>query len=131
MKIKDFNEKVRIGTLVVFRGHTAKVVDIQRAKHVLKIPGSRWIRCCDIELPKVEEADGKRMPPHSRPVIVYSPDGSEREFPSQSEAADYAGCCASLVSLYCGKPNQRTRKGYRFEFSEDIKHEYEYEFEED
>ena len=48
MKIKEFDEKVRIGSEVVFEGKIRQVVDIIRKTHEASLGRSElWVRCLE------------------------------------------------------------------------------------
>lgn len=51
MKIKEFDEKVRVGSEIRYKGKTLKVVDIERREHVAIIGHAKRVRCSEIELP--------------------------------------------------------------------------------
>ncbi len=57
MKIKDFQQKVRIGTKILFEQKLYEVKDIIRARHSVVINRSRVVRCSEIEL--AEEGGGQ------------------------------------------------------------------------
>lgn len=57
MKIKDFQQKVRIGTKILFEEKLYEVKDIIRARHSVVINRSRVVRCSEIEL--AEEGGGQ------------------------------------------------------------------------
>ena len=50
MKIKEFNEKVCIGSEVVFEGKVRQVRDINRKTHEASLGRSElWVRCSEFE----------------------------------------------------------------------------------
>lgn len=51
MTIKEFDEKVRVGSEIRYKGKTLKVVDIERREHVAIIGHAKRVRCSEIELP--------------------------------------------------------------------------------
>lgn len=69
MKIKDFNDHVRIGTNVRFKGVVCTVQDIDRRIHAMVLRSGNstssykrngnvcWIRCSEVEF--VEQADAR------------------------------------------------------------------------
>lgn len=51
MKIKEFDEKVRIGSEVVFEGKICHVRDLNRKTHEASLGRSElWVRCSEFEL---------------------------------------------------------------------------------
>jgi hypothetical protein len=55
MTIKEFDEKVRVGSEIRYKGKTIKVVDIERREHVAIIGHAKRVRCSEIELPGGKE----------------------------------------------------------------------------
>lgn len=51
MTIKEFDEKVSIGSEIRYKGKALKVVDIERREHVAIIGHAKRVRCSEIELP--------------------------------------------------------------------------------
>lgn len=61
MTIKEFDEKVRVGSEVRYKGKTLKVVDIERREHVAIIGHAKRVRCSEIELPFGECGNKNRL----------------------------------------------------------------------
>ncbi len=55
MTIKEFNETVKIGSVVVHKGTAYKVDDIDRREHTAIINTWRCVRCSELEFPTGEE----------------------------------------------------------------------------
>ncbi len=96
MKIKDFDEKVRIGSQVVFEGKIRQVVDIIRKTHEAILgKAAIVVRCSEFELytggevqPYVEENDPPvKLGRPGKPVIAILKNGDEHEFESINKAS--------------------------------------------
>lgn len=61
MTIKEFDEKVRVGSEVRYKWKTLKVVDIERREHVAIIGHAKRVRCSEIELPFGECGNKNRL----------------------------------------------------------------------
>lgn len=61
MTIKEFDEKVRVGSEIRYKGKTLKVVDIERREHVAIIGHAKRVRCSEIELPFGECGNKNRL----------------------------------------------------------------------
>lgn len=96
MKIKDFDEKVRIGSEVVFEGKICHVRDLNRKTHEASLGRSElWVRCSEFELYTggevpcyVEEKDPPiKMGRPTKPVIAILKNGDKHEFESINKAS--------------------------------------------
>lgn len=96
MKIKEFNEKVRIGSEVVYKGKVCKVSDIYRQTHEALLGRSELrIRCSEFELytggevpPYVEDEEPPvKMGRPTKPVIAILKNGDKHEFESINKAS--------------------------------------------
>lgn len=59
MKIKDFNDHVRIGSEIRFRGVIRTVYDIDRREHTMRLcqnGSNNWVRCSEVDFVKQAEA---------------------------------------------------------------------------
>ena len=123
MKIKDFDEKVRIGSEVVFKGKICHVRDLNRKTHEASLGRFElWVRCSEFELytggevPRyVEEKD----PPvktgrPKNPVTAIFKNGRTSVFDSVEAASD-----ALDISMYSIKKvlygKAKHAKGIRFQ----------------
>lgn len=61
MTIKEFDEKVRVGSEIRYKGKTLKVVDIERREHIAIIGHAKRVRCSEIELPFGECGNKNRL----------------------------------------------------------------------
>lgn len=61
MTIKEFDEKVRVGREIRYKGKTLKVVDIERREHIAIIGHAKRVRCSEIELPFGECGNKNRL----------------------------------------------------------------------
>ena len=95
MKIKDFDEKVRIGSEVVFEGKICHVRDLNRKTHEASLGRSElWVRCSEFELYTggevpcyVEEKDPPiKMGRPSKPILAILPSGERVRFENMNEA---------------------------------------------
>lgn len=96
MKIKEFDEKVRIGSEVVFEGKICHVRDLNRKTHEASLGRSElWVRCSEFELytggevpPYVEDKEPPvKMGRPTKPVIAILKNGEQQEFESINKAA--------------------------------------------
>lgn len=96
MKIKEFDEKVRIGSQVVFEGKIRQVVDIIRKTHEAILgKAAIVVRCSEFELytggevpPYVEDEEPPvKMGRPTKPVIAILKNGEQQEFESINKAA--------------------------------------------
>lgn len=122
MKIKEFNEKVCIGSEVVFEGKVRQVRDINRKTHEASLGRSElWVRCSEFELYTggevpcyVEEKD----PPvktgrPKKPVIAIFKSGRTSVFASVEAASDALDISIySINKVLYGKAKHA--KGIRF-----------------
>lgn len=94
MKIKEFDEKVRIGSKVIFAGKIRKVVDINRRTHEAIIgKAAILVRCSEFELYNEENASQfnempAKMGRPSKPIIAIFPDGRKIRYRDMSEATE-------------------------------------------
>jgi len=96
MKIKEFDEKVRIGSEVVFEGKVCQVRDINRKTHEASLGRSElWVRCSEFEPyyggevpPYVEDEEPPvKMGRPTKPVIAILKNGDKHEFESINKAS--------------------------------------------
>lgn len=123
MKIKEFDEKVRIGSEVVFKGKICHVRDLNRKTHEASLGRSElWVRCSELELYTggevpcyVEEKD----PPvktgrPKKPVIAIFKSGRTSVFDSVEAASDSLDISMySINKVLYGKAKHA--KGIRFQ----------------
>lgn len=122
MKIKEFDEKVRIGSEVVFEGKIRQVVDIIRKTHEAILgKAAIVVRCSEFELYTggevpcyVEEKDPPvRMGRPKKPVTAIFKNGKTSVFDSVEAASD-----ALDISMYSIKKvlygKEKHAKGIRF-----------------
>lgn len=115
MKIKDFDEKVRIGTTVFHLGDKTVVQDIRRREHLAQLAYHGWLRCSEFDLvPETGNAGMYRKNPNGwcKPVKACFPDGTERHFDSLMEAAKAINISIARASKICGGSG-KTRIGVR------------------
>lgn len=95
MKIKEFDEKVRIGSEVVFEGKICHVRDLNRKTHEASLGRSElWVRCSEFELYTggevpcyVEEKDPPvKLGRPSKPILAILPSGERVRFENMNEA---------------------------------------------
>ena len=117
MKIKDFDEKVRIGSTVIYKSQAVRVEDILRSEHTAKLNREGWVRCSEFELslPGVKAVRKRDVPVNIKPVIVIFPDGSRARFESATQAALQLGICVATVTACC-RAGHSTRKGYTMKY---------------
>ena len=123
MKIKEFDEKVRIGSEVVFEGKICHVRDLNRKTHEASLGRAElWVRCSEFELYTggevpcyVEEKD----PPvktgrPKKPVIAIFKSGRTSVFDSIDKASEVLNISIHMINrvLY-GKA--KYAKGIRFQ----------------
>ena len=123
MKIKEFDEKVRIGSEVVFEGKICHVRDLNRKTHEASLGRSElWVRCSEFELYTggevpcyVEEKDPpvKTCRP-KKPVIAIFKSGRTSVFDSIDKASEVLNISIHMINrvLY-GKA--KYAKGIRFQ----------------
>lgn len=113
MKIKDFDEKVRIGSTVIYKSQAVRVENILRSEHTAKLNREGWVRCSEFELslPGVKAVRKRDVHVNIKPVIVTFPDGSRARFESATQAALQLGICVATVTACC-RAGHRTRNGY-------------------
>ena len=123
MKIKEFDEKVRIGSEVVFKGKICHVRDLNRKTHEASLGRAElWVRCSEFELYTggevpcyVEEKD----PPvktgrPKKPVIAIFKSGRTSVFDSIDKESEVLNISIHMINrvLY-GKA--KYAKGIRFQ----------------
>lgn len=122
MKIKDFDEKVRIGSQVTYNGMIYEVVDIDRREHEAIIgKAAIRIRCSEFELHTGSQAPVRigddievKLGRPGKPVVAIFQNGKKKLFTSLSEASDVLG-----ISRYTIKRALFGKKhiaGVRFEW---------------
>ncbi len=124
MRIKDFDEKVRIGTEVCYCGKRKTVQDIRRREHLAQLLPFGWVRCSEFELAG-RNVKKDAMPAHEdipltagygcKPVIVHSPNGHRCRYESVGEAAKAINMSPSRISVLC-RIGGKTRSGIRCEY---------------
>lgn len=118
MKIKDFNEKVRIGSTVYIGDRRVTVEDIDRREHTAKIRHSGWVRCSEFELQPNGIADpilSEKRSYKNQYVVATMPGGERLKFPSLQEAGMSLGLSRSYIKRLCTEKGQ-TKRGIRFEY---------------
>ena len=124
MKIKEFNEKVRIGSEVVFEGKVRQVRDLNRKTHEASLGRSElWVRCSEFELYTgcevpcyVEEKDPPvKMGRPGKPVVAVFQNGKRKVFTSLSEASDVLGISRHTIKRSLQGENTQV-VGIRFEW---------------
>lgn len=122
MKIKDFDEKVRIGSQVVFEGKIRQVVDIIRKTHEAILgKAAIVVRCSEFELytggevqPYVEENDPPvKLGRPGKPVIAIFADGRRVFYQTTKEAAKELKVGLKTIQMVLGG-KQKTARGIRF-----------------
>ena len=116
MKIKDFNEKVRIGT-TVYIGRTKVIIeDINRRTHSAFFKRRGWLRCSEFELQPESRnpVDGKRTRRAHRVMAKFTDDRTWIFFSSR-EASEAFGISEGRVQAIC-KNGGQTKDGVRFEY---------------
>ena len=99
MKIKDFDEKVRIGSQISFNGMVYAVVDIDRRTHEAIVgKAAIRIRCSEFELytggkvtPRKYNDPPVKLGRPGKPVVAVFQNGKRKVFTSLSEASDVLG----------------------------------------
>lgn len=123
MKIKEFDEKVRIGSEVVFEGKICHVRDLNRKTHEASLGRSElWARCSEFELYTggevpcyVEEKEPPvKMGRPKKPVIAIFKSGRTSVFDSIDKASEVLNISIHMINrvLY-GKA--KYAKGIRFQ----------------
>lgn len=124
MKIKDFDEKVRIGSQISFNGMVYVVVDIDRRTHEAIVgKAAIRIRCSEFELytggevqPYVEENDPPvKLGRPGKPVVAIFQNGKRKVFTSLSEASDVLGISRHTINRALHGENTQV-VGIRFEW---------------
>lgn len=124
MKIKDFDEKVRIGSQISFNGMVYAVVDIDRRTHEAIVgKAAIRIRCSEFELYTggevpcyVEEKDPPfKLGRPGKPVVAIFQNGKRKVFTSLSEASDVLGISRYTIKRALHSENTQV-VGIRFEW---------------
>lgn len=124
MKIKDFDEKVRIGSQVVFEGKIRQVVDIIRKTHEAILgKAAIVVRSSEFELytggevqPYVEENDPPvKLGRPGKQVVAVFQNGKRKVFTSLSEASDVLGISRHTIKRALHGENTQV-VGIRFEW---------------
>ena len=122
MKIKEFDEKVRIGSQVVFKGKICHVIDLNRKTHEASLGRSElWVRCSEFELYTggevpcyVEEKDPPiKMGRPGKPVIAIFDDGRRIYYETTRKAAQELKVSSKTIQMVLGG-KQKTARGIRF-----------------
>ena len=122
MKIKEFDEKVSIGSEVVFEGKVRKVRDLNRKTHEASLGRSElWVRCSEFEL-----YTGGEVPPYvadkeppvkmgrpGKPVIAIFDDGRRIYYETTRKAAQELKVSSKTIQMVLGG-KQKTARGIRF-----------------
>lgn len=123
MKIKEFDEKVRIGSEVVFEGKICHVRDLNRKTHEASLGRSElWVRCSEFELYTggevpcyVEEKDPPvKMGRPPKPVIAIFEDGRRVFYQTTKDAAKELKVGLRTIQMVLGG-KQKTARGIRFQ----------------
>ncbi len=123
MKIKDFDEKVRIGSQVVFEGKIRQVVDIIRKTHEAILgKAAIVVRCSEFELYTggevpcyVEEKEPPiKMGRPGKPVVAVFQNGKRKVFTSLSKASEVLGISRHTIKRALHGENTQV-VGIRFE----------------
>lgn len=123
MKIKEFDEKVRIGSEVVFEGKIRQVVDIIRKTHEAILgKAAIVVRCSEFELYTggevpcyVEEKEPPiKMGRPGKPVVAVFQNGKRKVFTSLSKASEVLGISRHTIKRALHGENTQV-VGIRFE----------------
>ena len=124
MKIKEFDEKVRIGSEVVFKGKICHVRDHNRKTHEASLGRSElWVRCSEFELYTggevpcyVEEKEPPvKMGRPGKPVVAVFQNGRREVFTSLSKASEGLGISRHTIKRALRGENTQV-VGIRFEW---------------
>ena len=122
MKIKEFDEKVRIGSEVVFEGKICHVRDLNRKTHEASLGRSElWVRCSEFELYTGGEVPcyvADKEPPVKmgrtpKPVIAIFDDGRRIYYETTRKAAQELKVSSKTIQMVLGG-KQKTARGIRF-----------------
>lgn len=122
MKIKEFDEKVRIGSEVVFEGKICHVRDLNRKTHEASLGRSElWVRCSEFELYTGGEVPcyvEEKEPPVKlgrppKPVIAIFDDGRRIYYETTRKAAQELKVSSKTIQMVLGG-KQKTARGIRF-----------------
>ena len=123
MKIKEFDEKVRIGSQVVFKGKIHSVVDINRRTHEAIIgKAAIVVRCSEFELytggdvqSDIDNCPPVKMGRPGIPVTAIFKNGRKKIFSSVSEASAVLGISRHMIKRALHGDNTQV-VGIRFEW---------------
>lgn len=123
MKIKDFDEKVRIGSQISFNGMVYAVVDIDRRTHEAIVgKAAIRIRCSEFELytggkvtPRKYNDPPVKLGRPGKPVVAVFQNGKRKVFTSLSEASDVLGISRHTIKRALHGENTQV-VGIRFEW---------------
>lgn len=124
MKIKDFDEKVRIGSQISFNGMVYAVVDIDRRTHEAIVgKAAIRIRCSEFDLYTGGEVPcyvEEKEPPiklgrPGKQVVAVFQNGKRKVFTSLSEASDVLGISRHTIKRAIHGENTQV-VGIRFEW---------------
>lgn len=129
MKIKDFDEKVRIGTKIVYSGKVYTIQDINRKTHEALIMTFGFVRCSEFEL--YEGGDPKKyrteevihMGRIPKKVQVTKKDGTVEIFDSVVDAANHFGVSEKKIrdEIYRHQNTCNNQLGVRIQYIENEK----------
>lgn len=123
MKIKDFDEKVRIGSQISFNGMVYVVVEIDRRTHEAIVgKAAIRIRCSEFELytggkvaPRKYNDPPVKLGRPGKPVVAVFQNGKRKVFTSLSEASDTLGISRHTIKRSLRGENTQV-VGIRFEW---------------
>lgn len=121
MKIKDFDEKVRIGSQISFNGMVYVVVDIDRRTHEAIVgKAAIRIRCSEFELytggkvtPRKYNDPPVKLGRPPKPVIAIFDDGRRIYYETTRKAAQELKVSSKTIQMVLGW-KQKTARGIRF-----------------
>lgn len=121
MKIKEFDEKVRIGSQISFNGMVYVVVDIDRRTHEAIVgKAAIRIRCSEFELytggkvaPCKYNDPPVKLGRPPKPVIAIFDDGRRIYYETTRKAAQELKVSSKTIQMVLGG-KQKTARGIRF-----------------
>lgn len=99
MTIKEFNEKVRIGTVVKYNGREVIIEDINRREHTACFRleyRTGWVRCSEFDM--TDKAPAVLNPGKNKRRVLLTLNGVSRECDSMREAAKLSGRSSSFLT---------------------------------
>lgn len=108
MTIKEFNDKVRLGTVVKYNGREVIVEDINRREHTAcfrlqyKIG---WVRCSEFDM--TDKAPAVLNPGKNKRRVLLTLNGVSKEYESMREAAKLSGRSSSFLTCLAQKKIKR------------------------